>query len=90
VLRYAVREELTRRLEVFLFEVGKIAENLVLRHAGSEIGSEVVDGEAQAADAGLAAHLTGFDGDARIESWRQLDPSCGHSTPIAGCGRRGN
>jgi len=59
-------EELVDGLEVFLFEVGEVSEDLLLGHAGGEVGGQIVDAEAEAADAGLPAHLAGFDGDSWV------------------------
>ncbi len=69
--RYPLRdagEELVNGLEVFLFEVGELAEDLLLGHSGGEVRSQIVDAEAQAADAGLSSHLAGFDRDSRVQS----------------------
>jgi hypothetical protein len=50
-------KELVNGLEVFLFEVGELAENLFLGHSRGKVGSQIVDAEAQAADAGLSPIL---------------------------------
>jgi hypothetical protein len=44
------REELVHSLEVFLFQIWELRKDLFLRHARSQVGRKVVDGEAQAAN----------------------------------------
>jgi hypothetical protein len=49
--------------DVFLGEVGEVSQNFGVGHAGGEVGEDVVDGDAHASDARLAAAFTGFEGD---------------------------
>src|SRR5208282_3491505 len=67
-------EELVDRLEVFFFEVRELFQNLVLSHSGGQIRCQIVDGEAEVANAGLTSHLSGFYRDARIQSGHRLPP----------------
>lgn len=45
-----------------LREVGKVREDLLLAHAGREVGQHDLDGDAHAADGCLAAALAGLHG----------------------------
>jgi hypothetical protein len=49
--------------EIFALEVRKIGQNLIFAHPAGEVREDVIHRNAQAADARLAAALSGFDGD---------------------------
>ena len=49
--------------DVLAGKVGKISQDLILRHAGSEVLQYVVDSDAQPADTRLATTLVRLDGD---------------------------
>src|ERR1035441_5736159 len=48
---------------IFFSEIGKVAQNLLVGHSAGQIIQNVVDGDAQAANASLTATLAGIDGD---------------------------
>jgi hypothetical protein len=48
---------------VFLGKVREIAQHLLVGHAGSKPAENIIDRDAQAADAGFATPLAGLDGD---------------------------
>lgn len=50
-------------LNVLDGEVGKVLQNLLLRHAGGEVIQHIVHGYAHAADAGFSSVLARFDRD---------------------------
>src|SRR5258708_1355450 len=54
-------EEFVHRLEVFLLQIREVSQDLILGHSGCQVRCEVVDREAQAANAGLATHFARFD-----------------------------
>lgn len=49
--------------DVFTGQIGKILEDILFAHTGSEIFLDIVDRDAQSTDARLAAPLAGIDGD---------------------------
>lgn len=51
-------------MQVLLFRVGVVLEQFVAIRIPGEDVEDVLDGNPQAANAGLAAHLARFDGDA--------------------------
>ena len=53
-----------RLAQVLLFEIGVVLEQFLAIGIAGEDVQDVLDGDAQAANAGLAAHLARFDGDA--------------------------
>jgi len=50
--------------EIFVFQIRKVGEDFRFAHACGEIGEDIVDGDAEPANAGLAAPFAGLDGDA--------------------------
>lgn len=60
----AVGRERQGGADIVALEVGEVGEDLLLTHPASEVVQHVVHGNAEAADAGLAAPLPGLDGDA--------------------------
>ena len=62
-LSLSVSRERQARSDVLASEIGEIAKDLRLRHARCEVFEDVVDGDAQAADARLPAPLAWFDRD---------------------------
>lgn len=63
-------------------KVGKVAQDLILRHAGSEVLQDVIDRDAQPADAGLATALPLLDGDSVLIPYGEK--------PTLGAPRRSN
>lgn len=53
-----------RLTQIFLFQVGVVLEEFLAIGIAGEDVQDVFDGDAEAANAGLAAHLARFDGDA--------------------------
>src|SRR5579863_476375 len=73
--RYPFRnagKELINGLKVFPLKVGKLFQNLILRHPRREIGSQIVDRKPQAANTGLSAHLARFYRDAWVQVGHRL------------------
>src|SRR5881227_1188966 len=62
-IAFAADRERNASLQVVSREVWEVCENLILCHIGSQIFQNLVDGDAQAADAGFAATLVRVDGD---------------------------
>jgi len=48
--------------DVFFRQVGKIRQDLLVRHPGSEVGEHIVDGNTHSSDARLSPALARFDG----------------------------
>ncbi len=70
---------------IFGGEIRKVLQNLLLGHAGSQILEDVVDGNAQAANARLAAALAGLDSDELLGS-PQPEIRCGGAESQGGMG----
>ncbi len=58
--------------EVAGFEFGVVVEDLGFGGAGGEPAENVPDGDAEAADAGMAGAFAGFDGDALCDHGSQF------------------
>jgi hypothetical protein len=71
-----------RCLDVIRFQVGKVTQHVVLRHALGEHGEDVGDPDAQSPDAGSAAALVRVHGDAfqEIHLWHSALSGAAKST----------
>ncbi len=49
--------------DIFLSEVGKIGEDLLVRHSCGKVGQDIVDRNSHPPDTGLPTALAGFNGD---------------------------